>query len=170
MDLKTQYIILGTLYKGKYTFDPKTNVITNTLAKKPLKGLWYGKKLYYRFILGYDIRVEAPCDEVHYLLNYGVYNPGAKVLHKDEDPLNNSKENLTLSIQGNEIPNDVKKKIVDLFAKGKGYAEIGRTVSVNRQTVKQIVKKHYGEVHPRQYVNTKLLVDSMRRDMNGFRL
>ena len=170
MDIKLQHIILGTLYTNKYSFNKKTYELTNVNQKQVIKPFVHNGKMSYRFALGYSHRVEAPLDECIYLFYYGIFNPNAKVIHKDGDPSNNLIDNLTLSIEGHEIPNDIKDKIVKLFASGKGYAEIGREVNISRTTVKNIVQSHYGSVHPHQYASTKSLVDSMKRDMNGFRM
>ena len=169
MDIKLQHIILGTLQSGKYSFNKKTNELIGPHGK-PMKSFVHNGKISYRFALGYSHRIEAPMDECVYLFNYGVFNPNAEVIHKDGDPSNNLINNLTLSIEGNEIPQDVKEQIYKLFTDGKGYAEIGRLVNVDHQSVKRIIHAKFGSVHPKQYLSTKSLVDSMKRDMNGFRI
>ena len=170
MDIKLQYIVLGVIYSGKYSFNKRTNELIGTQHGKAIKPFVHNGKMSYRFALGYSHRIEAPMDECVYLFNYGVFNPNAKVIHKDGDTSNNLINNLTLSIEGNEIPQDIKAKITKLFSDGKGYSEIGRLVNVDMQSVKRIVQAKFGSVHARQYVSTKSLVDSMKRDMNGFRI
>lgn len=162
MKLEHQYMVYGLIAQKKYKFNPKTAELITVKSSQVKKIMYISKKYIYRFNLGYSNRIDVPADEVVYLLYFGIFNPTAKVLHKDGDIFNNLKDNITVTVGRHEIAPDVKQKITDLFADGKGYAEIGRKLNVDRGTVKQIIKKHYGEVHPHQYRRTKSILESFQ--------
>jgi hypothetical protein len=116
-------------------------------------------------MLGYSLRLDVSVDEFMYLMYYGIYNPNAKVIHKDGDIQNNAKENLTLNIEGNEVPNDVKEKIYDMFVKKRWwYTRIGREVNLSKETVRAIIISKFGN-NPRQSSLNKAFYDRMSKDL-----
>ena len=162
MNLSTQHIVLGLMSLKRYKFDNKTAELINLSTKKPKAIMCINKKYIYRFALGFAERIDVPADEFCYLMYYGIFNPLAKILHNDGDIFNNLKPNLTATAINNEIPLDVKDKIYKLFSDGKGYAFIGKKLNVNRQTVKQILQKHYGEIHPHQFRRVGKILESFQ--------
>jgi len=160
MNLKDQHVILGLMSLQRYNFNKKTSELTLISTGKTKKIMYIGRKYIYRFALGYSARIDVPVNEFCYLMYYGIYSPLADILHNDGDVFNNLKKNLTATTQKGEIPLDIKDKIYTLFAEGKGYAEIGNILNVDRGTVKLIIKKHFGDVHPHHYKRLKPILSA----------
>ncbi len=165
MDTRTQLMVLGLIHAGRYSYDKRKDELINTITKKPQKVLCVANRYLYRLGLGFNERVDLRAAEVHYLLYYGVYDGTGTIHYKDGDPSNVKANNLYLELKGNRIPNDVKQKVYDLWAKGRWYAEIGRQVNLNRLTVKNIIQAKFGEVLPRQSQQNRKFYESMQKDI-----
>jgi hypothetical protein len=165
MDLKTQYVCLGALSIGKYTFDTKKEELLNTKQKRPVKVMFINKKYIYRLMLGYSLRVDVSVDEFKYLMFYGIFNPHAKVIHKDGDIQNNDKENLTLNIEGKEIPNDIKEKAYHLFTNKRWwYTKIGKELGISKEAVRAMIIAKFGN-NPRQSYLNRQFHDRMKEGL-----
>lgn len=166
MEIKLQLALLGLAQLGKITFDKRKQQLINNSAKRVQKPLLVNKRYIYRLTLGFSERYDFKAKDVHYIFNFGVFDPTGEVINKDGDRANNHKDNLMLKLKGNRIPNDVKHKIYALWGKGLWYAEIGRRVNVNKLTVKKIIEAEFGEIMPRQSQQNRKFYQSMQKDIS----
>lgn len=165
MDTRTQLMVLGLIHAGRYSYDKRKDELINNITKKPQKVLCIANRYLYRLGLGFNERVDLRASEIRYLLFYGLYDPKGTIHYKDGDPSNVEAKNLYLELKGNKIPNDIKKKIYDLWGKGYWFSKIGKQVNVDRHTVKRIIEAEFGETMPRQSQQNRKFYESMQRDI-----